>query len=412
MNLSRIRRDKAALARLAWGAIALYLGGLAIASALRYQGDFAIYYRAGQRVWLGASLYPAKEGDRFLYAPVFALLFAPLSLLPRPAAQVLWFIPNALALLALIRGAGRMLFGAQRRLPAALVVLPTLFCARFIDNNVEHGQLDLLVLALAVWAIVKARENRFAAAGALLAPALLSKPLALSGALYLLATRRWCAIVFAGLFVAVLLVLPALFLGPRRAAAETAGYVRAVHSMTSRYRRTITNQAAGAVAFRALSRSGGDSARAARVASALGTGYALIAFLGLWAWLAKSELSAVDDLRRRLALGALFSLAPSLSAIAWKHYYVALIVPYMALLSALWVDRPAEQRAPRSARLLFVSSIALNLASGNALNHFALFYGAHLLSSLATLAALGVTAFAIAPREDQHGTECRGSAAS
>jgi hypothetical protein len=410
LKLNRIWHDEAALARLTWGAMAIYLGGLAIASALRYQGDFAIYYRAGQRVWTGASLYPANEGDRFLYAPVFALVFAPLAKLPRPLAQLLWFIPNALALPVLVRGAGRMLFDAERCLPAALVGLPTLFCARFIDNNMEHGQLDLLVLALAVWTIVRAREGRCVAAGALLAPALLSKPLAFSGALYLLATRRWRAILFSALFIGVLLILPILFFGPERAAAETLGYVHAVRSMTSRYRQTLINQAVGAVVFRALLQFGKDYVFADCAAGVVGSVYALIAFLALWLWLAKSEYPTSGDMQRALALGALFSLTPSLSAIAWKHYFVALIIPYMALLSVLQVDRPSGWHAPRSAWVLFVSSILLNLAVGNTLNRLALFYGAHLLSSLAVLAALIITFRAIAPIEVQRTPQCRSSA--
>ena len=412
MKLAGIWRDEAALRRLAWGAVVVYLAGLAIASALRHQGDFAIYYRAGQRIWLGVSVYPANEGDRFLYAPAFALLFAPLALLPRQAAQVLWFIPNALALVALIRGAGRMLFGGGRRMPAALVFLPTLFCARFIDNNVEHGQIDLLVLALSVWAIVKARDNRNVATGALLAPALLSKPLALAGAVYLLAARRWQAIFFTGLFVMGWLVLPALCLGPRRAAAETLGYVRAVRSMTSRYRLTMTNQSVGAVTFRALSRRAENQAWTGDVANTIGAGYAVLVFVVLWVWVGKSELYATSDLRRSLALGALFALTPSLSAITWKHYYVALIVPYMALLSALWVERPSGWHPPLSAWLLFSGSVALNLVSGDALNRFALFYGAHLLSSLAAVGALAIISRRVVSAQDRDGTAWRGSAAS
>jgi hypothetical protein len=411
MNLRRVWHDEAALTRLAWLAIVFYLGGLAIASALRHQGDFAIYYRAGQRIWSATTLYPADEGDRFLYAPIFGLMFAPLALLPRQAAQFVWFIPNALALLALIRGAGRMLFGAEVRLTAALVALPTLFCARFIDNNVEHGQLDLMVLALAVWTIVKARENCPAMAGGLLAVALLSKPLAMAGALYFLATRRWRAIFFAALFVAGLLVLPALFLGPARAASETMGYIHAVRSMTVRYRQTTTNQAVGAVIFRAMARPNENRSWVDQMASLAGGTYGLIAFFGMWWWLALAEVSVAGEVERRLALGALFTIAPSLSAIAWKHYYAALIVPYMALLSTLWVDPPAGFSTPRSAKFLLVVSVVLNLAIGDVLNRFALFYGAHLISSLVLLAALGIAYRASASAQDRHAEECRSLAA-
>ncbi len=146
--------------QLAWLAIGIYLVGLGISATLRAQGDFNVYYRAGHRVLLGHAIYPPDDSDRFLYAPIFAIAFAPLALLPHHLAQFVFFAVNAFSLIELILGAGVILFGRERQLPAALIIVPVLLSFRFIDNNFDHGQINLPTLARIVWAIVYAGESR------------------------------------------------------------------------------------------------------------------------------------------------------------------------------------------------------------------------------------------------------------
>src|SRR5579863_9269516 len=172
--------------RLAWLAIGVYIAGLGISATLRQQGDFNVYYRTGHRVLEGLAIYPPDDKDRFLYAPIFAIAFAPLAAMPRHLAQLAFFAINAFALVEFMLGAGVLLFGRERRIPAALIVLPVLLAFVFIDNNIEHGQISLPALALVVWAIVAAEESHNASAGAMLAAAILIKPFAILTALYLL----------------------------------------------------------------------------------------------------------------------------------------------------------------------------------------------------------------------------------
>ena len=154
--------------RLAWLALGIYLLGLGISAVLRNQGDFHVYYRTGHRVLRGLAVYPATDKDRFLYAPIFAIAFAPFALLPRHAAQGAFFLINAWALVALITGTAAMLFGRERRLSALMLTAPVILSFRFIGNNIDHGQINLPVLALSVWAIIYAREDRPRIAGAML----------------------------------------------------------------------------------------------------------------------------------------------------------------------------------------------------------------------------------------------------
>ncbi|HYB90679.1 MAG TPA: glycosyltransferase family 87 protein [Candidatus Binataceae bacterium] len=374
--------------RLAWAALAAYIAGLGIAAALRDQGDFRIYYLAGQRVLAGAAIYPPSDSGRFLYAPIFAIGFAPFAMLSRRAAQVAFFAVNAWGLAAFIIGAGVMLFGRARRLSALLIVVPVLLSARFIDNNIEHGQINLPTLALCVWAIVYARERRTIASGAMLAAAALIKPFAILAAMYLLVRKKLAALGWAFVAGVVLLAAPVAVFGLRGWFDQTESYLRAVASMTDRYRLMLTNQSAVAALARVLVRwsPAGD---APRLSLALGMAFecAAIAIVLRMVWRrapARGDEGAADS----VPLAALFCLMPGFAPLSWKSYYAALVVPYMVVIAALQEDWSAQRPPKRSVCALLVLSIILNLASGTYLNRLGLFYSAHLGSSIALLIAL------------------------
>ena len=244
--------------QLAWLAIAVYLAGLGISATFRAQGDFNVYYRAGHRVLLGHAIYPPDDSDRFLYAPIFAIGFAPLALLPRHLAQFVFFLINAFSLIELILGAGVILFGRERQLPAALIVVPVLLSFRFIDNNFDHGQINLPTLALIVWAIAYADESHDASAGLMLAAAMLIKPFAVLAAIHLAIRKRFFTLGWAVVAGVALLVVPVVIFGPRGWIDQTAAYLTAIASMTNRYRTMLTNQSAVSAVARLMSLRIGD----------------------------------------------------------------------------------------------------------------------------------------------------------
>jgi hypothetical protein len=79
---------------------------------------------------------------------------------------------------------------------------------------------------------------------------------------------------------------------------------------------------------------------------------------------------------------------PSFAPISWKSYYAAMLLPYMALVSALWTDLGDGEKADRVVATLFALSVALNYVPELHWNRLALFYSAHFFSSILTLAAL------------------------
>ncbi|MHB8383226.1 MAG: glycosyltransferase family 87 protein [Candidatus Binataceae bacterium] len=396
-----IRLEAGRARKLAWCALAIYLIALGISATLRMQGDFAVYYRAGHRVLHGAAIYPAGEKDRFLYAPIFAVVLAPFALLPRHAAQGAFFLINAWGLVALISGTGAMLFGRARTLPAALIVVPVLLACLLINNNFEHGQVNLPVLALCVWAIVYARESRSMASGAMLAAAILIKPFALLAGLYLLLRGRFAVLgwtIAAGL---MLLAAPIAVFGPHGLVDQTVAYVHTVASMTDRYRTMLTNQSAVAWIARLELRAGGEAAAAGARPLWMGMGFeaVLIALEAQWIW--RAVHAPGDEVEReRSALAGLFCLMPGFAPISWKSYFAALLVPYMLLVAMLLTAPPAGARLRPKALVYFAISILLNFVPGRRLGNLALFYSSHFLSSIAAFFAVATGVWRIPPEPD------------
>jgi hypothetical protein len=377
--------------RLAWLALAVYIVGLGISAVLRLQGDFFVYYRAGHRVLHGLAIYPADETDRFLYAPVFAIAFAPFALLPRHAAQGLWFVFNAWGLVAFITGSVIMLFGRARRLSAPLLAIPVLLSFRFIGNNIEHGQINLPILALCAWAIVYEREDRRRLAGVMLAAAVLVKPFAVLAALYLSLRRRWAALGWALVAGAAMLVLPIFVFGAGGLGVQTSAYLRAVASMTTQYRTMLTNQSAVAAVARLMVRFVDPTQAQETAPFCIGMAIEgiLVGAVSLWTVLGAGgeESPSAGD---RYAVAGFFCLMPGFAPISWKSYFAALVVPYMLLTDELWVQR----RLSAPAWALLVGSVLLNFLPGRRLNRIALYYSANFFSSLMVLAAVTLVAIA------------------
>src|SRR5262249_4265692 len=175
--------------------------------------DFQVYWTAGSRALAGEPLYRAEDGHyQFKYLPAFAVLAAPAALVPLPAAKAAWFAVSALRMMALLWLSLRAM-PALRVSPPLLLVLTFLAMAKFYAHELVLGQVNLLFGAIVALAIVWMRQGRDAAAGLLLAVAVVVKPYAAIFAPWL-ATRKNRAAFGAMLgAIALLLLLPAVRYG-------------------------------------------------------------------------------------------------------------------------------------------------------------------------------------------------------
>lgn len=373
----------------AWILIAFYLVGLAISASLRSQSDFVIYRNAGIHAAHGMPIYDFHDPRPFQYAPAYAVAFIPFGRLPFRPAQLLWFLVSiALALPAMIAGAGRLLFGYGFELRGKLIIIPVLLCVRFIEPNFDHGQINLFLVAMIVWGLACANESRAVAAGALLAASVLVKPFALPVILYLLWCRRVLFMISLLFFVIALLWLPSVFVGTGYAFHETTEYLRSLttrvphlsHDLYNKY-----NQSAAAIAVRLFATKEGRGLFSQEAAATAGFVFQLALSLAVIVWIAmrRSGAAARDA---RLSLAALFCPMAAFSPVSWLEYYMALVVPYMALTFIACSASDADRVRARTAQLVLAGALVLNF--GTRLFEPLLYYGAEYFGSLALLAAV------------------------
>jgi hypothetical protein len=371
----------------AWILIALYLLGFAISAALRSQSDFIIYRNAGIQAAHAGPIYDFRDPSPFQYAPIYAVAFIPFGLMPQRLAQLLWFLLSmALALPVMILGTSRLLFGLGFELRWELIVIPVLLCTRFIHPNFDHGQINLLLLAMIVWGLAFANQSSPVAGGLLLAASVLAKPFGVPVILYLLGRGRVRFAISLLFFAVALLWLPSVFVGGGYALHETAEYIRSLitrvpnlsHDLYNKY-----NQSAAAIAVRLLATTkqrGGWLSQGA--AATLGFAFQCVLTLAVIVRIVL-RWSGTTEQNARLSLAALFCTVAAFSPVSWLEYYTVLEVPYMALAFIACSRGGADRSRARVAQFVLAGSLVVNL--GTRLFEAALYYGAAYFGSLIVL---------------------------
>lgn len=207
-------------------AASIVLGTVARGDAI---GDWVSFYAAGTMARTGDARYlydPSVrdavqralfgEGVRTIAFPqpaFFAYAVAPLSNVSFAASFFAWLSLNLGVTALLARAAWRHLAGVARG-PRTAIVLCAAISTPVVDTLLL-GQLDMLVLAGVVgcYALMQ-RERRFAA-GAALSLTLLKPQVTAAGVLLLLVKREWRVLTGFAWEGAVLLLVPAVLLGPQ-----------------------------------------------------------------------------------------------------------------------------------------------------------------------------------------------------
>lgn len=210
-------------ALLAWSALLLAVSARLLATAPTRNSVYPIFadagrsWRAGEGVYLLPESTPGKTV--FRYSPAVAAFFAPFTLLPDSAGNIVWRVLNVAAALAALAWWLRVQRSPQW--PAVvLLVLP------LAVGNVNNGQSNLLILALLLAAVTAAQADRLRLAAACCAAATLFKiyPLALGLLLVLVLPRRFLG--WLALFLGLGLVLPFLCQQPGYVQGQYADWIR------------------------------------------------------------------------------------------------------------------------------------------------------------------------------------------
>ena len=175
--------------------------------------DFEVYWTAASRAIHGEPLYREDDGHyQFKYLPAFAVLAAPVALLPLPTAKAAWFVVSA-ALLPLLISLAILMLPSRRRPAWTLAVIMIVAMGKFYGHELVLGQVNMLFAVLVCAAVLAMANRRDASAAALLIAAVVVKPYAV---LFLpwIAVRRGSAAIIT-LLVACLaaLALPVVLYG-------------------------------------------------------------------------------------------------------------------------------------------------------------------------------------------------------
>jgi len=284
---------------------------------------------------MAARLHLHTDGmDHADYPPTFILLFEPLTSVSPKAAYWLWTGLNAAALAAtllLLLGGDS---GLDLRLKVAFAALAIIYYP--IRVHFFWGQTQLVLLLMLLLASRWLERGREAAAGLILALAGLLKifPLFIVG--YLVVERRWRALFFTGIGLALgaaatvaLFGLPnSLAFGPRLA-NFAGGRWPAVHGKTD----SVELVSLGVFVSRLFAGvTGAHPGSALDWGRPLAVMLAALALVGMTVHATLARPAGRARGRRSFALWIV--MAALLSPTAWLHYMVLLLVPYAGLAVA------------------------------------------------------------------------------
>jgi hypothetical protein len=194
--------------------------GILLALALservtRKMPDLEVYWTAASRASHAEPLYRVEDGHyQFKYLPAFAILTTPTASVPLEAAKRVWFVTSLLLLVALVSMSLATL--PERRKPTwLLATLTVVVMLKFYGHELVLGQMNVLFAVVSVGAVVALRKGHEAAAGTLVALAIVVKPYAVIFLPWLLGRRRAAAVAAAAIGGLALIGLPALVYGVR-----------------------------------------------------------------------------------------------------------------------------------------------------------------------------------------------------
>jgi len=153
------------------------------------------------------------------YPPSYALVCAPLSLLPLPVARVVWTLTQGAALFVLYRLLRRrlaLLWPAVAPHAPVLYAGALLLVSRYLLRDMAAGGGNLLYLTLAMAGLELALSGRRWRAGLPIALGLVVKPSLAPLLLFYAARGRWRTLVASLAVAAVLFVLPGAYYGMAR----------------------------------------------------------------------------------------------------------------------------------------------------------------------------------------------------
>jgi alpha-1,2-mannosyltransferase len=334
-----------------WAAVAIYVLILIRAMPGRAaKWDYSIYYSSALAMREGMNPYTADltplahslgfELDRINHAtdpPTFVMCFVPLTLLAPRTGFYVWTAINALAFLIALVLLFRWTPGLGRDAALAMAALTILFPP--VADHLVWGQNKMLVLLMFVLMLRWMERGREAAAGLILALAILLRafPLLLVG--YLLLMKRWRAVAYTMLGLAVGGLMTVVLVGIDR----SFSFLLAPGYLTQQWAQALpSNIAVGPSVLRTFwyffGVPLGTTLRRASMVTSLVAGLALLAFT-VKATIARPSSDDPDGRAFILWIITAILISPT----SWFYYLVLLTIPMVRLSAAVANDRTSRR---------------------------------------------------------------------
>lgn len=303
--------------------------------------DFHVTYTTGKRFLAGEPIYVFNTGvSYFKYPPLYAFFMGPFSLLPERNAARLWHLLNLLFLCVLFGTVGRLLPGLEASRRPILYLFSGIASFRIILENLHEGQANLFMLTLLWGALYLFSKGKDLPGGFLFAFSILTKYFAVLFVPVLFLERRFKALFWTGVFLALLTALPATVVGFQRN-LELLKECRAFLFESSLDEYSITtppNQSLlaclnrwvygkSSYGFHLLSLTRSQTFILYLSLSAL-----LYAACLLLAWKARGK---TDSFRRLAAFGAVSLCMSLFNPNAWRNAFLPLSVAYLVVIGYL-----------------------------------------------------------------------------
>jgi hypothetical protein len=365
-----------------------------------------------QSVVRGENVYNewTKEGS-FPYPPIAGMLLWPITQLPAIYSALFWFCLKLAMAAAAIAWSIQLVRQRHERFLPTQVILLLILTSRPILSDLQHGNINILILFVCMAGLIAFRNRRDWLAGTLIGLAAAIKVTPLLFVPYFAIKRQW-NIVGASLcsFLALLFLVPSLVIGFGQnlwLVRSWSGAMIEPYVLEGKVETLQTNQSLPGVTLRLLTDSPGidlPDGSLGRVnwfsvspQAALGCVKAIMFGLLVWiGWLSRRPASDRTDPRLAMECAMVFIAMLLVSERSWKHHFVTMTLPYAVLVASACPGYCSERmrvlaRTTIVAAFLLMASTSSELTgwlAGGAGHKYAQAYGMFCASGAMVLVAL------------------------
>jgi hypothetical protein len=342
-------------------AVGFILLGLLAREAATRSIDFPVYHRAARQAIAGHyEFYPVEAyggtpgpSQGFRYVPAIAFLFVPVGWLPLECAALAFFALKLAAAWYVGATVGRHAGLSGRRWQVSLIAF--LIVGGYIVEEFRFGNVHFLVVTLMVFAYDRAEAGSVLLPAAALAVAIAIKITPVALLAYLAFRRRGAVCLATAAILALLILAPAIVMGP----AANARELRAYTTYAAEKIGEGDNYALRGVLVRYLTPGHEDvshvDASVADLPITVVDGIWLVGLVGLGlAALAAVWRDTHDPVARLLEFSIVMTGIVLASPHTQRRYFVTLYVPAVALVALL-----ARRPAPPEKRSILIALLAI-----------------------------------------------------